>query len=125
MSKFEALLSQKRIDSQALQTLLEGRAKGEVGFVLIDVREPYEYEAGHIAGVDMLLPTTRFNSWAPVLVEKYMDQTMILTCRTSNRTAQVQNILMHMGMTKVVDHAGGIVEYRGAVEQGMKGARGV
>jgi len=125
MSTNRGLLAQKRIGSEELETLLEARKNGEVEFLLVDVREPYEYEVGHIAGVDLLLPTTQFQTWAPILAEKYRDATLVLTCRTSNRTEQAQTILMQAGLTRVVDHAGGIVEYRGAIETGMEGAKGV
>jgi len=125
MSKYKGLLDQKRVSSKELENLLEARAKDELAFLLIDVREPYEYEAAHITGVDLLLPTTEFQTWAPVLAESYGDQTLVLTCRTSNRTAQVQAILIQMGLTRVIDHAGGIVEYLGTTEQGMEGAKGV
>ncbi len=123
MSSYAPLLSQKQITSAELELLLAARRRGEVDFLLVDVREPYEYEAGHIEGVDLLLPTTRFQSWAPIVQADYRDRTLILTCRTSNRTAQVQGILLEAGMQNVVDHTGGIVEYTGEIVTGMEGAR--
>ncbi len=125
MSSYAPLLNQKQITSAELELLLVARRRGEVDFLLVDVREPHEYEAGHIEGVDLLLPTTRFQSWAPIVLADYRDQTLILTCRTSNRTAQVQEILMQKGMQNVVDHIGGIVEYTGKIVTGTEGGRHV
>ena len=126
MSTNTALLDRDKVDSAFLERLLEARKNGEVDFVLIDIREPYEYEAGHIVGVDHLLPTTQFRSWAEILPQKFPDQPVILTCRTANRTGQVQQILREqLGMNNVINHAGGIVTYRGEVASGMEGAHGV
>ncbi len=120
------LLSQQQVDSQELATLLEDRQSGAASFVLVDIREPYEYEASHIAGVDLLLPTTQLQRWAPVLASKYRDVPLILTCRTANRTGQVQQILRHqLGMENVINHAGGIVTWQGALAQGMDGVKDV
>ncbi len=119
MSKNMPPLSKKRIESKELELLLASRSRGEAEFVLIDIREPYEYEAGHIAGVDMLLPSSRFREWAPLLKEQYADIPLIITCRTANRTGQVQAILEEMGMDNIIDHTGGIVSYTGTIEQGM------
>jgi len=126
MSTKQAILRQQQVDSPTLERLLKARKNGEVDFVLIDIREPDEYEDGHIAGVDYLLPTTELQSWAGLLTDRFGDRPIVLTCRTSNRTGQVQQILQEqLGMTNIVDHAGGIVTYLGATESGMEGARGV
>ena len=121
----ERLLHQKRINSEELERALKAREKGEISFLLVDVREVHEYVSGHIAGVDMLLPTTQFEAWATTVLERYRDKTIVLTCRTSNRTAQVQEMLVQMGMKHVVDHVGGIVTYTGKIEQGSQEVQGV
>ena len=56
----QKLLEQNDINSLELISLLESREKGDIDFLLIDVREQYEYDAGHIKGVDLLKPTSRF-----------------------------------------------------------------
>ena len=126
MSTKQPIFLQNQIDSPALEKLLEARKNGEVDFVLIDIREPYEYEERHITGVDYLLPTTQFRSWAGLLVDRFGDRPIVLTCRTSNRTGQVQQILKEqMGMNNIIDHVGGIVTYHGATESGMEGVHRV
>ena len=54
----QKLLEQTDVNSQELASLLDARAKGDVDFILIDVREQYEYDDSHIKGVDMLKPTS-------------------------------------------------------------------
>jgi len=118
-------LHQKQIDSNELKRVLEARKNGELSFLLVDVREPDEYEAGHIVGVDLLLPVSQFGRWAPTVQERYGDLPLILTCRTSTRTAQVQKRLEEMGMQKVVNHIGGIVSYPGDIATGLEGVEHV
>jgi len=115
----------REIDSGTLEMWLKERAGGERDFVLVDVREPYEYEKEHIVGVDLLLPSSRYAEWASQLVERLGERTVVLTCRTANRTGQLQPLLEQMGARKIVDHLGGILSYDGPKESGMQGAENV
>ncbi|WP_456434082.1 rhodanese-like domain-containing protein [Nitratifractor sp.] len=117
----DELLSKDSVDSAELEVLLKAREAGECDFLLVDVREPFEYEAGHIPGVDLLRPTSTFQHWARELAEGMKDRTLVITCRTANRSYQVQQILRRMGHPRVIDHAGGIVSWRGPIEKGRYG----
>ena len=112
----QKLLEQNDVNSAELQSLLEAREKGEVEFTLIDVREQYEYDAGHIKGVDILNPTSVFQTWAEELFSTHQDKTVIFTCRTGARSGQVQNVFSSNGHAKAINHYGGIVTYSGATE---------
>ena len=112
----QKLLEQSDVNSTELQSLLEARDKGEVEFALIDVREQYEYDAGHIKGVDMLKPTSVFQTWAEEIFNTYQDKTVIFTCRTGSRSGQVQNVFRSNGHNKAINHYGGIVTYSGETE---------
>lgn len=111
------LLEKDDINSEELQTLLHSREEGEIDFLLVDVREDMEYNMGHIKGVDMLKPTSSFPQWAQKLFDETKDKTVVFTCRTGNRSAQVQNIFKQHGHKNVLNHFGGIVTYRGTIEQ--------
>jgi len=111
----EALLQKEAVNSAELEVLLEARKKKEAEFVLVDVREPFEYEEGHLPGVDLLRPTSTFGDWAAELIEMSRRKPVILTCRTGNRTGQVQRILLQNGAEKLIDHRGGIMAWRGEV----------
>ena len=113
----QTLLKQHDINSEELEILLDARTEGQVKFLLIDVREEMEYNAGHIKGVDMLKPTTQFQQWAHNLLTNHKEDTLIFTCRTGSRSAQVQNVFMQHGHESVINHYGGIVTYYGDTER--------
>ena len=110
------LLQKGYVQSEELETLLKEREAGRVEFLLVDVREQYEYDHGHIKGVDMLKPTSMFQSWAEDFLNENRDKTVIFTCRTDNRSGQVQQIFLQNGMKNAINHVGGIVTYRGEIE---------
>ncbi len=111
------LLASTDINSENLEVLLKARENGEADFLLIDVRENTEYEMGHLKGVDMLKPTSDFQSWSEALFEEVQDKIVIFTCRTGNRSGQVQNVFKRNGHARVINHSGGIVSYRGEIEK--------
>ena len=113
----ETLLEQNDVNSAELISLLEARSEGKADFLLVDVREDMEYDMGHIEGVDLLKPTSTFQSWAQDFLKTYQDKTVIFTCRTGSRSAQVQNVFKQNGHDKVLNHFGGIVTYRGDIEK--------
>ena len=110
------LLNKSHVSSEELETLLKERAEGNADFILVDVREQMEYDAGHIKGVDVLKPTSMFQSWAQAFLDENKDKTVIFTCRTASRSGQVQQIFKQNGMQKAINHSGGIVTYRGEIE---------
>ena len=112
----QKLLEKTDVNSQELMSLLDAREKGEVDFILIDVREQYEYDAGHIKGVDALKPTSSFQTWAQEMFNDAQDKTIIFTCRTGSRSGQVQNVFRSNGHEKAINHYGGIVTYSGETE---------
>jgi len=111
------LLEKNFVTSAELQTLLQERVEGTVDFILVDVREQMEYDNGHIKGVDLLKPTSTFQSWGQTFFEENKDKTVIFTCRTDNRSGQVQNVFRQNGMEKILNHLGGIMSYDGEIER--------
>jgi rhodanese-related sulfurtransferase len=111
------LLATSNINSENLETVLKARENGEADFLLVDVREDMEYKMGHLKGVDMLKPTSDFQEWAQALLDDSKDKVVIFTCRTGNRSEQVQNIFKSNGHTRVINHSGGIVSYYGEIER--------
>ena len=112
------LLDQSNVSSEDLEQLLQARAEGKADFILVDVREDMEYRMGRLKGVDLLKPTSAFQSWAEALLKETKDKTVILTCRTGNRSGQVQTVFKQNGHPSVINHSGGIVSYRGEIEKG-------
>ncbi|MEA3418991.1 MAG: rhodanese-like domain-containing protein [Campylobacterota bacterium] len=112
------LLDKSSVNSEELVQLLKDREEGKTDFLLVDVREEMEYEMGHVKGVDLLRPTSTFQNWGQKLFEEAKDKVVIFTCRTDNRSGQVQMVFKRNGHPRVINHAGGIVSYRGEIEQG-------
>jgi len=113
----QTLLEKTDINSEELQSLLKAREEGKANFVLIDVREDMEFNMGHIKGADMLKPTSTFQQWAQDLFNQTKDKTVVFTCRTGSRSAQVQNVFRQNGHARAINHFGGIVTYRGDIEK--------
>ena len=113
----QELLTQDNVTSEDLEKLLEAREKGEIDFLLVDVREDMEYEMGHIKGVDLLKPTSTFQQWAQTFLDEHQDKAVIFTCRTGSRSAQVQHVFKSNGLERSINHYGGIVTYRGHIER--------
>jgi phage shock protein E len=78
--------------------------------VVLDVREQSEYDQGHIPGVT-LIPMGQVSDR---LDEIPKDQTVIVTCRSGNRSAQVTDYLRGQGYTNVHNMEGGILAWEKA-----------
>ena len=113
----QTLLEKSDITSEELNTLLKARSEGKVDFLLVDVREEMEFRMGHIKGADMLKPTSSFQHWAQEFFNETKDKAVVFTCRTGSRSGQVQHIFKQNGHARVLNHAGGIVSYRGDIEK--------
>ena len=110
------MLNKSTVSSSELEILLEERESGNADFILVDVREMMEYDSGRIKGADMLKPTSTFQSWSEEFLQENKEKTVIFTCRSGNRSGQVQNVFRQNGMENVINHSGGIMGYRGAIE---------
>lgn len=77
---------------------------------LLDVREQWEYDEGHIPGVT-LLPMGEVPNR---LDEIPIDKEVIVTCRSGNRSGQVTDFLRQNGFDNVHNMQGGIVAWEQA-----------
>jgi ferredoxin-thioredoxin reductase catalytic subunit/rhodanese-related sulfurtransferase len=113
----EAFLVKENISSDELVALLNAREKGVVEFILVDVREQYEYDSSRIKGVDKLMPTTLFFNEVRKY-EDYKDKYVVLYCRTGTRTNQVKYMMRNDFGFKHVSHLEhGILSFYGEVEK--------
>jgi sulfur-carrier protein adenylyltransferase/sulfurtransferase len=73
--------------------------------VLIDVREPYEWQAGHIDSATHI-PLSQVPKR---VAEIPKDREIVMICRSGGRSAQAQHFLMHQhGYTRVKNLVGGM-----------------
>ena len=77
---------------------------------VLDVREQWEYDEGHIPGVT-LLPMGEVPSR---LDEIPTDREVIVTCRSGNRSGQVTDYLRQNGFDNAHNMQGGIVAWEQA-----------
>ena len=82
----------------------EERRRGGEELLLVDVREPEEYELARVEGA-RLLPLSLFNEWATTLDP---ERETVFICHHGIRSAQVCAFLSRQGFTKIYNLAGGI-----------------
>ncbi len=84
-------------------------AAGEDLFVL-DVREPYEYAAGHIAG-STLIPLGEL-SWH--IADLPQDRSIVAVCHVGERSQLAAGLLRRAGFGQVTNLRGGMDAWEGA-----------
>ena len=80
------------------------------GALMLDVREPDEFAAGHISGAT-LIPLGQL---AGRLGEVPRDRVVVVVCRTGHRAAQGRDILLGAGYSAVTSMTGGMTEWLAA-----------
>lgn len=83
------------------------------GAVLLDVRNPDEYKAGHITK-SKNIPLSSIEYVSKVVKDK--DTPLFVYCYSGGRSSQAVAALKRMGYTKVIN-IGGISAYKGKVER--------
>ncbi len=109
------ILAKQEINSDELEHLLCMREDGATDFLLIDVREQYEYIEKRIVGVDRLIPLSDFFVKVAEL-EKEKCKPIIIQCKSGARSAQVQAQLKLLAFEAPINLAGGITKYKGKTE---------
>ncbi len=72
--------------------------------VILDVREDYEYEEGHIEN-SVLLPLSEVEMSAESILPN-KDETILVYCRSGNRSKQASSILARLGYTNIYEFGG-------------------
>ncbi|CAB4594250.1 MAG: rhodanese-like domain-containing protein [Actinobacteria bacterium] len=75
----------------------------ENGSLVVDVREPDEYESGHIPGAVLVPLSTVLSNKS----EFESDETVYVVCRSGGRSMQACEMLHDVGISNVVNVAGG------------------
>ncbi len=97
------------ISSRELRTRMAGK---EVP-IIIDVREGYEYEQGHIPGA-RLMP---LGSFVRKLVTLEKSAPYVLVCASGSRSRRAAGVMVKAGFTKVANLRAGMMEWDGKVER--------
>lgn len=97
-----------------LKRMLDARERGEDDFILIDVREPNEYEIVSIPGA-VLIPKGQFldGSALPGLPS---DKRVVLHCKVGGRSAEVLAVVKGAGFADAVHVGGGVLAWVNQIE---------
>ncbi len=90
-----------------LKDLIDARDAGEDDFLLVDVREPDEYEIVSIPGA-VLIPKGEFLTGA-ALATLPQDKRIVLHCKSGVRSAEVLAVLKAAGFADAVHVGGGVL----------------
>lgn len=82
-------------------------------FLLIDVREPQEFNTGNIGG--KLIP---LGSLATAIedLQEFKNQEIVVHCRSGARSASAKAFLIQNGFTKVHNLIGGIMAWKTEID---------
>jgi rhodanese-related sulfurtransferase/rubrerythrin len=102
----------KSISSDEVRAIIKENRTDE--YCLLDVRQPVEYEQGHIPGA-ILIPLAELQS---NLNKVKSDRMTIVYCRSGNRSRSGVGILNGAGIEDVYNMEGGMLAYNGLVAAG-------
>jgi sulfur-carrier protein adenylyltransferase/sulfurtransferase len=94
--------------------MLGRRENGEEDFLLVDVREPNEFEIVAIPG-SVLIPKGEFITGS-ALGQLPQDRKTVLYCKTGMRSAEVLAIVKGAGLSDAVHDGGGVVAWVNQIE---------
>ncbi len=104
------------ITALQLKDMLDARAAGEDDFLLIDVREPNEFEIVSIDGA-ILIPKGEFLDGS-ALEKLPNDKRIVLHCKVGGRSAEALAVVKGAGYSDAVHVGGGILQWIAQVEPG-------
>ena len=97
---------------------LQAKLDAKEDLLVVDVREPSEYEHGHIGGAHLVprgiieaAADTSYPMHYPPL-SGARDQQIVIYCATSGRSAMATAVLQMMGFKKVLNLAGGFARWQ-------------
>lgn len=99
------------VENVSIDELKQGLADGSI--LLVDVREPNEWDAGHIPGAT-LNPLSVFD---PAALPKTEGKRVVLQCRSGKRSVSALEMAQAAGRNDVRAHfGGGMLEWLAAGE---------
>lgn len=94
---------------------LEALKNANADFIILDVRNPDEYEICNLNG--LLIPITELPQR---LHELKKDQHIIVHCRSGGRSKRATDFLLSQGFTHVQNLRGGIMAWANEIDPKMK-----
>ena len=94
-------LRYRQISQQEAKNLMDTHSE----YVILDVREQHEYDEGHIPGA-VLLPLGSITQESAAAVIPDTAATVMIYCRSGNRSKQAAEILCDLGYLNVKEFGG-------------------
>lgn len=101
----------KSIPSNELNEMMKNKKQK---FQFIDVREPHEFESGHVSGFKNI-PLSQLSGRHKEISK---DQPTVLMCRSGARSMQAAKRLSKSGHRELINVSGGIMGWKGPVRKG-------
>ena len=118
---YEAFCGLKRGEGESTVTIpemtvfeLKAKMDRKENFVLLDVREPFEYEAAKIPG-SRLIPLGELEQRLGEL-ESFKDKEIVAHCKMGGRSLKAAELLRRSGFKKVWNVVGGITEWSNKID---------
>jgi adenylyltransferase/sulfurtransferase len=105
------------ISVKQLKELLDARERGEDDFLLVDVREPNEYEIVAIPG-SVLIPKGEFLDGS-ALERLPQDRRVVLHCKSGARSAEALAVVKGAGFRDAVHVGGGVVAWVNQIDPSL------
>ena len=107
-------VSVENISARTSAALIE-KNQSNPDFIILDIRTPGEFSAGHIAGARMI--DFYAKSFAKEFRSLDRNKTYLVYCRSGNRSGQLMQAVEKMDFKKVYHMKSGLVDWVG---QGLK-----
>lgn len=118
---YEAFCGMKRGEGKETVTIpemtvfeLKAKRDRKDDFILVDVREPYEYQIAQIQG-SWLIPLGELPKRVSEL-EPFKDKEIAVHCKSGGRSARAVEFLKQSGFTKIWNVVGGISEWSNKID---------
>jgi len=106
--------SVENISARTSADLIE-KNQSNPDFIILDIRTPKEFDAGHIAGARML--DFYAKSFSQEFRSLDRSKTYLVYCRSGNRSGQLMTAIRDLGFQKIYNMERGLVDWVG---QGFK-----
>ncbi|WP_144450201.1 rhodanese-like domain-containing protein [Halalkalibacter nanhaiisediminis] len=102
-----------QVEEDELKELLKSKNSDPI---IIDVREPFEYEEAHIPGLPLIPMQT-----IPNMIDQLdKDASYLFVCRSGSRSQNVAMYMQHQGFKNVRNYAGGMLGWSGETTTGLE-----
>ncbi|MEM6768755.1 MAG: rhodanese-like domain-containing protein [Bacteroidota bacterium] len=94
---------------------LADRMDEETAPIMIDVREPHEWEQQHLPGVQKISLGTLPQKLDDI--QEYKEQEVVMICRSGGRSGRATQYLQSQGFSNVRNLTGGMLAWKAEIDE--------